>query len=275
VAPPDISGLNVLVVDDCPDSRAIMQKLLESFGFSVELASSGKEALVMLKEKQTWKDPFKLVMIDWMMSELDGIETSKRIRRDLDLTIPIIMMTAFGKETEKKDAERVGINAFLTKPISTSTLFDAIMDIFGKQAMKIGTKKEPIITKASIYKNRLKGIRILVAEDNPTNQEIALAVLQNAGIVAEIAQNGKEALELVNKSSFDAVLMDIQMPEMDGYEATKQIRKDPKFASLPIIAMTAHVMKGDEEKCLEAGMDGYVSKPMDQDRLFCFTPYGN
>jgi len=268
VAPPDISGLSVLVVDDCPDSRAIMQKLLESFGFSVEMAFSGKEALAMLKENQTRKEPFKLVMIDWMMPELDGIETSKRIRRDLNLTLPIIMMTAFGKETEKMDAELVGINAFLTKPISTSTLFDAIMDTFGKQAMKIGTKKEPIITKASIYKNRLKGIRILVAEDNPTNQEIALAVLQNAGIVAEIANNGKEALEAVNKSSFDAVLMDIQMPEMDGYEATKQIRKDPKFASLPIIAMTAHAMKGDEEKCLEAGMDGYVSKPMDQNRLF-------
>ena len=268
IAPPDMKGLHVLVVDDCAVSREIMQKMLESFDFRVESVSSGEESLNILKENQTRKEPFELVMIDWLMPGLDGIETSRRIRMELKLTIPIILMTAFGKENERLDAERVGINGFLTKPIYQSELFNAIMDAFGKEA-RITTRPEiPIITKASIYKKRLQGIRILVAEDNTTNQEIALAILEGAGIVAEIADNGKKAVEAVRKGRFDAVLMDIQMPEMDGYDATRAIREDPKFKSLPIIAMTAHAMEGDEEKCLEAGMNGYVSKPINQDRLF-------
>jgi PAS domain S-box-containing protein len=268
VPPPDIQHLNVLVVDDCADSRLIMQKMLESFGLRVKLVSSGEESLKALKENETREEPFELVVIDWLMPGLDGIETSKRIRKDLKLTIPIILMTAFGKENEILDAENAGVNAFLTKPIHQSTLFNAIMDTFGKKALKIEEKEKHITTRASIYKNFLRGIRILVAEDNPTNQEIALAILEGAGIVVEIANNGKKAVEALQRTRFDAVLMDIQMPEMDGYEATRMIRKDPKFKSLPIIAMTAHAMKGDEEKCLEAGMDGYVSKPISQDRLF-------
>jgi len=268
VPPLDIQHLNVLVVDDCADSRLIMQKILESFGLRVKSVSSGEESLKALKKNETREEPFELVVIDWLMPGLGGIETSKRIRKDLKLTIPIILMTAFGKENEILDAEKAGINAFLTKPIHQSTLFNAIMDTFGKKALKIEEKEKHITTRASIYKNFLRGIRILVAEDNPTNQEIALAILEGAGIVVEIAKNGKKAVEALQKSRFDAVLMDIQMPEMDGYEATKMIRKDPRFKSLPIIAMTAHAMKGDEEKCLEAGMDGYVSKPISQDRLF-------
>ena len=268
IVPPDIQGLNVLVVDDCAVSRELMQKMLESFNFRVESVSSGEESLNILKENQTRKEPFELVMIDWLMIGLDGIETSRRIRDDLKLTIPIILMTAFGKENERLDAERVGINYFLTKPIYQSELFNAIMDAFGKEA-RVTTRPEiPIITKTSIYKKRLKGIRILVVEDNITNQEIALAILEGAGIVAQIADNGKKAIEAVQKGRFDAVLMDIQMPEMDGYEATRVIREDPKFKSIPIIAMTAHAMEGDEEKCLEAGMDGYIPKPINQDRLF-------
>ncbi|MBE9541732.1 MAG: response regulator, partial [Proteobacteria bacterium] len=149
-----------------------------------------------------------------------------------------------------------------------STLFNAIMDAFGEEAL-VGTVMEKrITTKASIYKKRLKGISVLVAEDNPTNQEIALAILESAGIFVEIAKNGKEAVKAAHRNYFDAVLMDIQMPKMDGYEATKIIRLDSRFTSLPIIAMTAHAMKGDEEKCLKAGMDGYISKPINQDKLF-------
>ena len=268
VPPPDIQGLNVLVVDDCDSSRLIMEKILESFGFRVELVSSGKDSLAILKDNQSLAKPFELVMIDWLMPGLDGIETSRRIRQDLKLTIPIIMMTAFGKDSERLEAEKVGINVFLTKPIYQSTLFNAIMDAFGEEAL-VGTVMEKrITTKASIYKKHLKGIRVLVAEDNLTNQEIALAILESAGIFVEIAKNGKEAVEAVHRSHFDAVLMDIQMPEMDGYEATKIIRQDSRFTSIPIIAMTAHAMKGDEEKCLEAGMDGYISKPINQERLF-------
>ncbi|MCJ7616615.1 MAG: response regulator, partial [Desulfobacterales bacterium] len=139
---------------------------------------------------------------------------------------------------------------------------------------KVG-KEKAIITSASIYKKRLKGIQVLVAEDNPTNQEIALAILEGAGLVVEVVKNGSEAVEAFQVGGFDAILMDIQMPEMDGYEATRMIRRREEESGIvrrteriPIIAMTAHAMKGDEEKCLEAGMDAYVSKPINQNRLF-------
>ncbi|MCG2758933.1 MAG: response regulator [Desulfobacteraceae bacterium] len=268
VTPPDIQGLKVLVVDDCAETRDIMQKILESFGLHVELVASGMESLSLLKDSQNMGEPFELVIMDWLMPGLDGIETAKKIRRELKLSIPIILMTAFGKEAEDLDIEKDGISGFLTKPIYQSMLFNAIMDAFGKEQLKKAGREKAIITSASIYKKRLEGIRVLVAEDNPTNQEIALAILEGAGMSAEVVKNGKEAVEAVYRSHFDAVLMDIQMPEMDGYEATKIIRQDSRFTSLPIIAMTAHAMKGDEERCLEAGMDAYVSKPINQDRLF-------
>lgn len=266
--PPDIQGLNVLVVDDCADSRNIMKKMLESFGFNVESTSSAEISLKRLKENEMRANPIELVMMDWLMPELDGIEASSIIRTDLKLNIPIIMMTAFGNETQMRYAEKVGINGFLMKPIYQSTLFDAIMDAFGKKSIYKLKLKKPITTKASIYKKRLKGFKILVAEDNLTNQEIALAILEGAGLMVKIVSNGKEAIDALREFHFDAMLMDIQMPVMNGFEATREIRKDDKFKSFPIIAMTAHAMKGDEDKCLEAGMDGYISKPINQDRLF-------
>jgi len=268
IPPNDLQGLKVLVVDDCKDSRSIMKKMLESFGFKVETISSAEASLQRLKEDETRENPIELVMMDWLMPELDGIEASSIIRDDLKLNVPIIMMTAFGSETQIVYAEKVGINGFLTKPICQSTLFDAIMDAFGKKRAKSLKMKKHITTKASIHKKRLKGFRVLVVEDNITNQEIALAILEGAGLVVKIANNGKEAVAAVHESQFDALLMDIQMPVMDGYEATRQIRKDAKLKDIPIIAMTAHAMKGDEEKCLKAGMNGYISKPVSQDMLF-------
>jgi len=268
IPPPDIRGLTVMVVDDCEDSRVIMKKILESFAYKVELFASGNEAIQYLMKPESDRRPVDLIVIDWLMPEMTGIETSKLIRTDLKLTQPIILMTAFGREDEKLDAEKAEINAFLTKPIYPSTLFDAIMDAFGKGTIETERLKKFITTKASIYMNRLRGLHVLVAEDNLTNQQIAQAILEKADIRVKIAATGKKAVELVTSESFDAVLMDIQMPEMDGYEATKLIRRTPGFSSLPIIAMTAHAMKGDEEKCLDAGMNGYISKPVSQDRLF-------
>ncbi|MBW2681226.1 MAG: response regulator, partial [Deltaproteobacteria bacterium] len=267
VPPPHIQGIKTLVVDDCPDSRTIIQKMLKSFGLPVESVSSGKEALRVLEETRTSEAPFKLVIIDWMMPEMDGIEVSKRIRKDLKLTIPIVMMTSFGRGIEKLITKQEKINAFLNKPIAQSTLFNVIMDVFGKEVYG-KEKMKHITTKASVYKKRLKGVRILVAEDNLTNQEIAKAILEGAGIIVEVVNNGEEAVEAVKKEHFDAVLMDVQMPKMDGYEATQAIRKDPKVKSIPIIAMTAYAMKGDEEMCLSVGMDAYISKPIRQGRLF-------
>lgn len=268
VVPPDIEGLNVLVVDDMADSRAIMRKMLESLGFKVETLASGPEALNRLKDNSLRNNPIELIMMDWKMPGMNGIEVSGEIRRELQLTIPIIMMTAFGGEEQREAAENVGINGFLTKPIYPSTLFDAIMDSFGKEGFKGSGRKMPFTTRASIYRKPMKGLQMLVAEDNPTNQQVAQAILEGAGIRVTMVNNGEEAVAAVGERPFDAVLMDIQMPRMNGYEATRRIRALPQGASIPVVAMTAHAMKGDEERCLEAGMDGYISKPVNQDRLF-------
>ncbi|MGB3221367.1 MAG: response regulator [Desulforhopalus sp.] len=266
--PPDISGMNVLVVDDCADSRMIMEKILTSLDFKVEALASGVDAIRRLQAQTESKSTIDLVLMDWKMPEMNGLETSRIIRKELQLTMPIIMMTAFAREVHKSEAEQAGANGFLTKPIFQSTLFDAIMDAFGKEAVRKGGRRTDFTTKASMYKKHLKGCRILVAEDNYTNQQVAKAILEGAGVQVKIVENGEEALAAVKREKFDGILMDIQMPRMNGYKATKLIRTLPGCDSLPIIAMTAHAMKGDEEKCLEAGMDGYVSKPINQDRFF-------
>ncbi len=270
--PPDLRGINVLVVDDCTDSREIMAKILASLDFKVETLASGPDALKRLQVDAAAIDPVDLVLMDWRMPGMDGIETSKKIRQELRLSLPIIMMTAFAKEVHRSEAEEAGTNGFLTKPIFQSTLFDAIMDAFGKEGQqKKGVENDfttQFTTKASMYKKGLKGCRILVAEDNFTNQEVAKAILGGAGVFVTIVANGEEAVEAVQTGLYDAVLMDVQMPKMNGYQATRRIRKLPGGEDLPIVAMTAHAMKGDEEKCLEAGMDGYVAKPINQDRFF-------
>jgi len=268
VFPPDIRGLNVLVVDDSSDSREIMAKMLTSLEFSVETLASGDEAVHRLQVDGQEKRPVELVLMDWRMPGLDGIATSKKIRRELGLNLPIIIMTAFPQEVHKSKAEQAGANGFLIKPIFQSTLFDAIMDAFGKGGGRKGSIRNDFTTRASMYKKQLQGCRILVAEDNLTNQQVAKAILDGAGISVVIVANGEQAVEAVKRECFDAVLMDIQMPRMNGYEATKEIRLLPGCGTLPIVAMTAHALKGDEEKCLEAGMDGYVAKPINQDRFF-------
>ena len=268
IPPRDLQGLNVLVVDDCKDSQSIMKKMLESFGFNVKSISSAEASLQRLKEDETRENPIDLVMMDWLMPGMDGMEAASIIKNDLKVNVSIIMMTAFGHETQMLYAEKMGINGFLTKPICQSTLFDAIMDAFGKKKLKSRQVKKHITTMASIQKKRLRGFRVLVAEDNITNQEIALAILEGAGLIVAVVNNGKEAVAAVRKSQFDILLMDIQMPVMDGYKATIEIRKDVKLKYFPIIAMTAHAMKGDEEKCMKAGMNGYISKPVNQDMLF-------
>ncbi len=266
--PPDLQGMTVLVVDDLADSRTIMRKMLATLDFKVETLDSGPKALNRLQDQSPGRKPIDLIMMDWKMPAMDGIEVSKKIRQELGLSMPIIMMTAFGKEEQRIEAEKAGINGFLTKPIYPSTLFDAIMDGFGKAGGKGTGRKKQFTTRASIYRKPLKGIRILVAEDNFTNQQVAQAILEGAGIVVTIVGDGEAAVKAVGDTPFDAVLMDIQMPRMNGYEATRRIRELPQGARMPIVAMTAHAMKGDEEKCLEAGMDGYISKPVNQDRLF-------
>ena len=259
----DLKELSVLVVDDIEESRIVLNKMLKSFGFQSEQAGSGYEAIDMLK-KQT----YQLIILDWLMPDMNGIDTAKIIRKELALSTPIIMLTAFGKESEVQ-IDKSLIDSYLIKPINSSTLFDAITGLFSEVSSD-EMNNRPSDEDAYLEQLKVKLINkhVLLVEDNLTNQEIAMAILHEANIIVTIANNGKEAIEIIKKKSFDVVLMDIQMPEMDGYEATKIIRQELELKTIPIIAMTAHAFKSDEEKCLQVGMNGYVSKPVSQIDLF-------
>ncbi len=261
--PLDLHGIRVLIVDDNETSRAILQDELSTFSFEITSVDSGEMALT---ELETTEKHYELVFLDWKMPGLNGIDTAIRIKK-ISQKIKIIMMTAFSREDVLKKADKSSLDAFITKPTTQSTLFDTIMSVFGKDIAKTSHLLHKQAS-MSVETNAIKGARILLAEDNLINQQIAEEILEDIGIVVEIANNGKEAVTMVAKTNFDAVLMDVQMPEMDGYEATRLIRENPQHQKLPIIAMTAHAMSGDKEKCLVAGMNDYVTKPIDVDKLF-------
>jgi len=237
--PEDLRSLNVLVIDDSAESRTLLQKVLQSFGFTVGVASSGEEALELLNSPEDEERIYDLIIMDWLMPSMSGTEACKHIREDLKLELPIIMLSAVGCESELEQDDIARINGFLNKPFNASSLFDSIMDVFGKVKSKRWKEEKGIVTNASVYRKRVRGLHILLAEDNPSNQEVARAILERAGVLVQIANNGKEALEAVQYHFFDAVLMDINMPQMDGYEATEIIRKNPEFDSMPIIAYSA------------------------------------
>ena len=265
---PDLRQMRVLVVDDNASSREIMQGMLESFSFQVTVAATAEEGMAELEVAAT-KNPFKLVLMDWKMPGMDGIEASRRIKSDKHLAkIPaIIMVTAYGREEIFKQAEDIGLQGFLFKPVSESTLFDTIMNTFGQDVKRI-TRDSHQRDQFDDLTEQIRGAKVLLVEDNEINQEVAQEILGAAGLIVSIARDGGEAVEAVKKDTYDAVLMDIQMPGMDGYGATRAIRSDPAFKDLPIIAMTANVMEGDAEKSLDAGMNAHVGKPIDPDELF-------
>jgi PAS domain S-box-containing protein len=264
----DLRGMKVLVVDDNANSRQILEKILESFSFEVALAASGEEGLAEL-EGAPKDQPYDLVIMDWKMPGMDGIEASKLIKshKGLSKIPPIILVTAYAREEIVQRAKQLGLEGFLFKPVSPSVLLDAIMQAKGKDIQtvaRVDRKKEDNAEEL----NAIRGARVLLAEDNEINQQVALEILESAGLNVSLADNGREAVSAVKEKYYDAVLMDIQMPVMNGYEATREIRKDERFKDLPIIAMTAHAMAGDEEKSLEAGMNGHVTKPIDPNQLF-------
>ncbi len=264
---PDLRGMRVLVVDDNATSRGILKGMLKSFGFEVSLAASGEEGLTEL-ENTSKTHPHQLVLMDWKMPGMNGIEASRRIRNHPSLAkIPtIIMVTAYGREEIMRQADQIGLEGFLIKPVSPSVLFDTIMQAFGKRSHLIHESAQRKEQKAESLEDISRGLRYLLVEDNEINQEVARELLERAGLPVAIATNGEEAVRAVKEKDFEVVFMDVQMPVMDGYQATGEIRKDERFKDLPIIAMTAHAMTGDRERCLEAGMNDYVSKPIDPER---------
>jgi CheY-like chemotaxis protein/HPt (histidine-containing phosphotransfer) domain-containing protein len=268
---PDLRGKRVLVVDDNEASLQILKEHLVSMDFVPSTVGSGRDAIAELKQAATGPDdePYDIVLIDWKMPEMDGIETSRRIQRSFGpTTVPIIIMvTAYGREDVMKKADEANLDGYLLKPVSRSTLFDSVMSAFGRAGVseRGGVKDE---TTDSGSDPTLQGARVLVAEDNEINQQIALELLEERGINVTIASDGCEAVAAVKEGEFDLVLMDVQMPNMDGHEATIEIRQDQRFKDLPIIAMTAHASDAECDKCLTSGMNDHVTKPIDPTTLF-------
>jgi two-component system, sensor histidine kinase and response regulator len=266
--PADLRGIKALVVDDNPTSREIFQKMLESFTFKVTLAASGEEGLKEM-EKSIGERPYDIVVMDWKMPGMDGFEAARRIRHDSRLIrVPvIILVSAYGREEIMWRAEAAELDAFLIKPISPSVMFDTIMQALAKDASGEFGPFDRKDQAMDILKG-LEGARVLLVEDNELNQQVAMEILASAGMVVSLAGNGQEALDAVKVNRYDALLMDVQMPVMDGYTATRIIRRDMQLRDLPIIAMTAHAMAGDQEKSTAAGMNDHITKPIDPTQLY-------
>ncbi|MGD9151184.1 MAG: PAS domain S-box protein, partial [Desulfobacterales bacterium] len=265
---PNLRGMKVLVVDDNPTSRDILRDMLESLSFEVFLAATGQEAIAEV-EKADKDKPFEMVIMDWKMPGMDGIEASRLIKEHAGLNhVPhIVMVTAYGREEVMRKAEKTGLDGFLLKPVSPSVLFDTVMQAYGEEVPDTSRLTREQDKAESI--EQLRGARILLAEDNEINQQVAKEILEGAGLMVSLADNGQQAVDLLKEKPYDVILMDIQMPVMDGYQATKEIRNlKSAIRNVPIIAMTAHAMAGDEEKSLKAGMNGHVTKPIDPDQLF-------
>ncbi len=280
--PIDIKGMRVLVVDDNPTAREILNDALESFSFEVSQVATGPEAIAELETAATDR-PYKLVLMDWKMPGMDGIEASRQIRANAKLALmpEIIMVTAYGQEEIRSQAEAAGIFAFLVKPVSRSLMFDTIMEVFGRDVddkhFRPGHLTRHYQPHVSEELKDIQGARVLLIEDNEINQQVASELLEQVGMVVTVAENGKKGMDAVQSFAYDLVFMDMQMPVMDGYTATKEIRKWeeslPDMSAgtrprVPIVAMTAHAMVGERERCIEAGMDDYLSKPIDQDNLY-------
>jgi two-component system sensor histidine kinase/response regulator len=264
----DLRGMRVLVVEDNASSREILQTLLESMTFEVSAVASAEEGLAEL-EKEAGERPYRLVVMDWKMPGMDGIKACEVIKRNPAIPVKpkMIIVTAYGREEVMQRSAKVGVDGFLLKPVSQSMLFDAIMVAFDKEVPD-REREAPWRVPIKEELARIRGARVLLVEDNEINQQVAQEILEKAGLVVGIATNGQEAVQRVSAEAYDAVLMDIQMPVMGGFEAAQEIRKDGRFKDLPIIAMTAHAMAGDREKSLAAGMSDHVTKPIDPDELF-------
>ncbi|MBF0126157.1 MAG: response regulator [Magnetococcales bacterium] len=286
IVPDMLRDLKILVADDHEMTRTIMEAILRGFKFTVTTVDSGEAALAELTDARDTEAPYQLVFMDWRMSGMDGIETAKAIHqefanRDTPAPLPkIIMLTAFGKNTIQKTAEQSGIDLFLHKPVTQAHLFNAILEVFGKRISSNQHVEIQVLNEELATSSRIGGARVLLAEDNYINQQVASELLARVGVTVEIANNGQEAVEKVQGHTYDAVLMDVQMPIMDGHAATRAIRSDPGFQTLPIIAMTAHVLESAREASLASGMNDHITKPIDIKQLYAtltrwINPDGN
>ncbi|WP_020590126.1 response regulator [Desulfobacter curvatus] len=263
-----LAFLNILIVDDNDTSRDILTRQLGHFEWTVNQADSGEAAIRMLKETDQGA-PYDLVLMDWRMPGMDGIETAGLIQSHIGLGhIPkIIMMSAYDRLIVPKAVKDLNLAGFLGKPITPSQLYNAVLVAMGHESVKsdhTDNSSENVVTAV----NKLRGAKVLLVEDNDINQELAVELLVSNGMAVDCAVNGQQALDLLEQNHYDGVLMDCQMPVMDGYAATKIIRQKAEYEKLPVIAMTAHAMANDRQKSLDAGMTDYISKPLDVSKMF-------
>jgi len=264
--PPGIGERPILVVDDSETSRGLLKTLLTGWSIPVVAVGTAEEALTLLEQRnrKDAENPFGLVIMDWMLPGMDGIEAAARIRgRPETRSLPIVVISAYaGKEEEARCAD-IGVNMFLSKPITASLLFNSLAEVEGAKVHAV--RRAPDVP----LEREFEGVRALLAEDNEANQMVALELLSRLGIELEVAANGREAVEMARRQPdrYEAILMDVQMPEMDGLEATRVLRADPVFHRVPIIAMTANAMKRDLDACLAVGMNDHITKPIDRRAL--------
>jgi signal transduction histidine kinase/DNA-binding response OmpR family regulator/HPt (histidine-containing phosphotransfer) domain-containing protein len=267
---PDLAGVRALVVDDNAQAREILTEALRVLALRAESVSSGEDAVREIASADS-QDPYRLVLMDWHMPGLDGLQTSRIIKRNDRLhNIPkIVMVTAFGREEIRTQAEEIGVESYLLKPVNQSLLYDTLVDLFcvtGPDDERSSARKSD----ATVHD--ATGIRVLLVEDNEMNQQVATELLESAGAIVTVANHGGEAVKMLTDGDqappFDVVFMDLQMPVMDGLTATRLLRGDPRLSKFPIIAMTAHALVEERQRCLDAGMNDHVSKPIDPDNLF-------
>jgi PAS domain S-box-containing protein len=264
--PAGLRDREVLVIEDTDSSRELLETFFESFAIPCISVDTAETALELLQSRNRpgTSDPFGLVVLDWLLPGMSGLDAAVRIRsRQETRDLPIILMSAYAGKEEEARCTEVGVNVFLPKPITPSSLYNAVLEAKGVSP--------PLASQGRVDgregEAEFAGTRILLAEDNETNQFVALELLGRLGIELEIAANGREAVEMLRTKPYAAVLMDMQMPEMDGLEATRRIRRQPALRDLPIIAMTANAMKSDMEACVAAGMNDFVSKPIERAAL--------
>ncbi|MCP4592822.1 MAG: response regulator [bacterium] len=263
-----LRGKRTLIVDDSATNRWVLNAMLESWGLETTSASNGPEALELLKTSTAAGDPLELVILDVQMPKMDGLQVEHCIRNEPECGSPqIVFLSSMGSKGEWLDPQVASRTAYIAKPVKQSVLLDTLMNVFGPEDGPGSGKANAVTTPGTQPDRRRSRGRVLLVEDNPVNSKVASQILLRDHHDVTTADNGRAALEVLQQKSFDLILMDVQMPEMDGFEATERIRVHPDWQNTPVIAMTAHAMKGDRERCLQAGMDDYISKPVKADEL--------
>ncbi len=263
----DVRGVRVLAVDDSATNRLVLSEQLSSWGMRYDDAESAVQALGMLRAAVACGDPYRIVITDMQMPVTDGEALGRAVKADPALRDALlVMMTSLGLRGDARRLEEIGFSAYLTKPVKQSQLHDCLATVLGRSLKANRVQPAPLATRHTLGEARRRSFRVLVAEDNATNQEVALRLLDKLGVRADAVANGQEAVRALETVPYDLVFMDVQMPVMDGFEATRAIRSGSTRVSdprVPVVAMTAHAMKGDRERCLSAGMDDYVPKPIE------------